>query len=127
VTTYGIAEAQRTDPWAALGDPSRRRIVRLLAQGPASVTELAQQLPISRPAVSQHLKVLKEAGLVDARPQGTRRIYEVDPTGLRALRAELEGFWGAALTNFAQVVDQHRGVQHRGDQHRVDDKRQEQS
>lgn len=108
-----MGDVDRADPWAALGDPSRRRIVRLLAQGPASVTELARQLPISRPAVSQHLKVLKEAGLVDVRPQGTRRIYEVDPTGLSALRAELETFWGAALTNFARVVDHHTSAHHR--------------
>jgi DNA-binding transcriptional ArsR family regulator len=95
------------DPWVAMGDPSRRRIVRLLAQAPASVTDLAQCLPISRPAVSQHLKILKDAGLVTDRPQGTRRIYQMDPAGLAELRAELEGFWGAALANFAQLTEQH--------------------
>ena len=96
------------DPWVALGDPTRRSVIRLLAGGPASVTELAQRLPVSRPAVSQHLKVLREAGLVAVRPQGTRRIYQVDPAGLAALRQELDGFWSAALTNFAQLTDNHR-------------------
>lgn len=104
MTTYA-SESRASDLWVALGDPSRRRIVRLLAQGPASVGQLAQQLPISRPAVSQHLKVLKDAGLVTVQPEGTRRIYRVDPTGIASLRSELEGFWGAALTNFARVVE----------------------
>jgi DNA-binding transcriptional ArsR family regulator len=90
-----------------MGDASRRRLLRLLAGGPSSVAELARLLPISRPAVSQHLKVLKDAGLVTDRPQGTRRIYQVDPAGLGSLRAELEGFWGAALANFAQLTEQH--------------------
>ncbi|NNM44464.1 winged helix-turn-helix transcriptional regulator [Knoellia sp. DB2414S] len=99
-----IAEA---DPWVAMGDPSRRRIVRLLAAGPSSVAELADVLPISRPAVSQHLKVLKAAGLVDVRPQGTRRIYQVDPAGLQALRAELDGFWGQAMANFVELTNRH--------------------
>ena len=95
------------DPWGALGDPSRRRILRLLASRPASVAELAEGLPISRPAVSQHLKVLKDCGLVTVQPQGTRRIYRVDPAGLAALRAELDSFWGTALANFAQLAAHH--------------------
>ena len=99
--------APAADPWAALGDPSRRRILRLLASRPASVAELAEGLPISRPAVSQHLKILKDCGLVVVQPQGTRRIYRVDPAGLAALRAELDSFWGSALANFAQVAAQH--------------------
>lgn len=98
------------DAWSALGDPSRRHILRLLGAGPRSVAELARGLPISRPAVSQHLKVLKDAGLVAVRPQGTRRIYQVDPAGLQAMRAELEGFWGAALANFAQLTAQHTDI-----------------
>jgi len=85
----------------------KRRIVRLLAGGPSSVAELAALLPISRPAVSQHLKLLRDAGLVVVRPQGTRRIYQVDPEGLAALRAELDGFWGSALTNFVTLTEQH--------------------
>jgi DNA-binding transcriptional ArsR family regulator len=103
-----LAERRHGDPWIALGDPTRRSVIRLLAGGPASVTDLAQRLPVSRPAVSQHLKVLREAGLVVVRPQGTRRIYQVDPVGLAALRTELDGFWGAALANFAQLTEQHR-------------------
>jgi DNA-binding transcriptional ArsR family regulator len=90
-----------------MGDPSRRRIVRLLATGPSSVAELAATLPISRPAVSQHLKVLKDAGLVAVRPAGTRRIYQVDPAGLQALRTELDAFWGQALANFVELTTQH--------------------
>jgi DNA-binding transcriptional ArsR family regulator len=88
-----------------LGDSSRRRIVARLSAGPCSVSQLALVLPISRPAVSQHLKVLKDAGLVTVRPEGTRRIYQVDPAGLQALRTELEGFWDQALTNFSHAVD----------------------
>jgi DNA-binding transcriptional ArsR family regulator len=110
VSTYGgatLADRTAGDPWAALGDPSRRRILRLLASRPASVAELAEGLPISRPAVSQHLKVLKDSGLVVVQPQGTRRIYRVDPAGLAALRAELDSFWGTALANFAQLAAQH--------------------
>lgn len=103
-----VAASRHGDPWVALGDPTRRSVIRLLAGGPASVTDLAQRLPVSRPAVSQHLKVLREAGLVAVRPQGTRRIYQVDPVGLAALRTELDGYWGAALTNFAQLTEQHR-------------------
>ena len=98
---------EANDPWAALGDPSRRSILRLLASRPASVAELAQGLPISRPAVSQHLKILKDCGLVTVQPQGTRRIYRADPAGLAALRAELDSFWGSALANFAQLAEQH--------------------
>lgn len=73
---------------------------------PCAVVELANELPVSRPAVSQHLKVLKAAGLVIDRPVGTRRIYRVDPDGLAALRAELERFWGAALVAYKSAVEQ---------------------
>jgi DNA-binding transcriptional ArsR family regulator len=88
-----------------LGDPSRRAIFARLAERPRAVTDLAADLPISRPAVSQHLKVLKDAALVRVHPEGNRRIYAVDPDGLSALRAELEGFWGAALANFKDLVE----------------------
>jgi DNA-binding transcriptional ArsR family regulator len=98
VTTYA-------DPWVALGDPSRRAIFARLAERPRAVTDLAADLPISRPAVSQHLKVLKDAALVRVHPEGTRRIYAVDADGLSALRAELESFWGAALANFKDLVE----------------------
>ncbi|SFB43954.1 transcriptional regulator, ArsR family [Amycolatopsis marina] len=94
------------DAWAALGDPSRRRIFKLLAERPQSVTEIADGLPISRPAVSQHLRLLKQARLVQVRSEGTRRIYQVDPEGLLALREELDEFWGKALVNFKQIAEQ---------------------
>ncbi len=96
----------QVDGWTALGDPTRRAIFeRLLAQ-PRAVGELASELPVSRPAVSQHLKVLKEAGLVIDRANGTRRIYQADPDGLAALRAELDRFWLQALANFKTLVEQ---------------------
>jgi DNA-binding transcriptional ArsR family regulator len=90
-------EAYRTDGLGALGDPTRRSIFERLARGPRSVGQLAAELPISRPAVSQHLRVLREAGLVLDRPAGTRRIYQIDPAGVAALRAYLDRVWGDAL------------------------------
>ena len=78
------------DPWAALGDPTRKAIFERLVDGPRAVVELASELPVSRPAVSQHLRVLKDAGLVTDRAVGTRRIYRVAPDGLALLRADLE-------------------------------------
>ena len=80
-------------------------IFQRLANGPMAVNELAGTLPVSRPAVSQHLRVLKEAGLVIDEPAGTRRIYRVDPDGLAALRTELEGFWTTALANYKAIVE----------------------
>ena len=94
------------DSWTALGDPTRRAILERLAERPRAVGELAADLPISRPAVSQHLKTLKEAGLVVDRRAGTRRIYAVDPAGIEALRAHLDQFWSKALTTYQQVVEQ---------------------
>jgi len=94
------------DPWGALGDRTRRAIFKRLASGPLAVGELAKGLPVSRPAVSQHLKVLKCAGLVADRAVGTRRVYHVDPMGIAALRAELDVFWGAALDAFKLIADQ---------------------
>ena len=94
------------DQWTALGDPTRRAIFERLAAHPQAVGELARELPVSRPAVSQHLKVLKQAGLVAARPLGTRRVYRLDPDGLEALRAQLERFWTQALATYKQVVEQ---------------------
>ena len=96
----------QTDAWIALGDPTRKAIFERLSDRPSAVVELANELPVSRPAVSQHLKVLKEAGLVTAQPVGTRRIYRVDPDGLAALRADLERFWGKALAAYKAVVEQ---------------------
>ena len=86
--------------FAALADPTRREVFERLAAGGKSVGELAQGLPVSRPAVSQHLKVLKEAGLVADEAEGTRRVYHIDPAGLGALRAWLDQFWGLALEAF---------------------------
>ena len=91
-----------------LGDDTRRLILERLAQGPQPVGELARDLPVSRSAVSQHLKVLKEAGLVIDRRAGNRRIYQVDPDGVGALRAELDRFWSQALTAFKAVVEEDR-------------------
>ena len=91
--------------WTALGDPTRRAIFERLADRPWAVGELAAEFPISRPAVSQHLKVLKDAGLVVDRAAGTRRIYQVDPDGVAALRAQLERFWSKALATFKEVAE----------------------
>jgi DNA-binding transcriptional ArsR family regulator len=96
----------QADGWIALGDPTRRAIFERLAEHPRAVGELARELPVSRPAVSQHLKVLKEAGLVLDRPDGTRRIYQLDPAGLEALRAQLDRFWTKALANYKAVAEQ---------------------
>ena len=97
---------QGEDGWSALGDPTRRAIVECLAERPQAVGELAEQLPVSRPAVSQALKVLKDAGLVTERAAGTRRIYRLNPTAVAALRDQLDTFWNRALTNYATVVEQ---------------------
>lgn len=97
------------DPWGALADGTRRAIFKRLARGPLAVGELAKGLPVSRPAVSQHLKVLKCAGLVADRAVGTRRVYHVDRTGIEALRAELDVFWGAALDAFKLIADEKGG------------------
>jgi DNA-binding transcriptional ArsR family regulator len=94
------------DVWVALGDPTRKAIFELLAAEPRSVGRLAGELPVSRPAVSQHLKVLKDAGLVVDEPVGTRRIYRIAPDGLAALRADLERFWVQALASFKAAVEQ---------------------
>jgi DNA-binding transcriptional ArsR family regulator len=90
----------------ALADPTRRTIFEMVATRPYAVGELAAQLPVTRPAVSQHLKLLKSAGLVHVDSEGTRRIYRVDRTGLAELRAQLDRFWNQALTNFKEIVEQ---------------------
>src|SRR5436305_2241952 len=89
-----------SDALAALADPTRRKVFERLRSGPKPVGRIARGLPVSRPAVSQHLKVLKEAGLVTDRPEGTRRVYYIDPDGLGALRAWLDRFWDDALLAF---------------------------
>ena len=90
---------------AALADPTRREIFERIARHPAAVGDIAEGLPVSRPAVSQHLKVLKQAGLVMDRADGTRRVYQIDPKGLGALRAWLDQFWGLALDAFKAEVE----------------------
>lgn len=100
--TYGKA-------LAALGEPSRRAVFEALRRQPLPVGELAGLLPVSRPAVSQHLKVLKEAGLVQDRPEGTRRVYYIDPHGLAAVRAWLDQFWDDALAQFKLAAEHTEG------------------
>jgi len=97
--------AYAAEGFAALGDPTRREIFARIAERPQAVGELARDLPVSRPAVSQHLRVLKDAGLVTDRPDGNRRIYQADPAGLAALRAQLDTFWSQALATFEEVVE----------------------
>ena len=89
----------------ALHDPTRRAVLERLRHGPRPVGEIARGLPVTRPAVSQHLKVLKEAGLVADRSEGTRRIYYIDPKGLGAMRAWLDQFWESALNAFAAEAE----------------------
>ena len=95
----------RANGFASLGDPTRRAIFERLAERPRAVGELARDLPVSRPAVSQHLKVLKDAGLVVDTPVGTRRVYQLDPEGLDALRTYLDGFWNRALVAFKDAAE----------------------
>jgi DNA-binding transcriptional ArsR family regulator len=92
--------------FGALADPTRRTIFERLADGPSAVVELADQMPVSRPAVSQHLKVLKDAGLVIDHPAGNRRIYQLDPDGVAALREYLDLFWQRSLAAFKEAVEQ---------------------
>jgi DNA-binding transcriptional ArsR family regulator len=99
VSTY------QTRALEALGDGTRREIFELLCSRPQAVGELAEQLPVSRPAVSQHLRVLKGAGLVTGRAAGSRRVYQVDPAGVSALRAYLDGFWSRSLASFEQAAE----------------------
>ena len=94
------------DRWTALGDPTRREIFERLAERPQAVGELASGLPVSRPAVSQHLKVLKQAGLVADRAAGNRRIYQLNPDGVDALRAQLDRFWNQALAAYKAAAEQ---------------------
>ena len=97
-----VANAPALD---ALGDPTRRAVFERLAQGPCAVGEIANGLPVSRPAVSQHLRVLKDAGLVTDRPDGNRRLYAVDPDGVDALRSYFEQFWDNALAAFRDAAE----------------------
>lgn len=94
-----------TKAFAALADPTRRQVFERLAEGPRSVGDLAEGLPVSRPAVSQHLKVLKDAGLVSDEAEGARRVYRIDPQGLGPMRAWLDRFWDAALMAFVAEAE----------------------
>ena len=99
MSTYG------SNGLTALGDPTRRAIFERLAGGPRAVGELAEELPVSRPAVSQHLKVLKDAGLVIDRADGTRRLYQLDPSGIEAVRTYFDTLWTTALAAFKTAVE----------------------
>jgi DNA-binding transcriptional ArsR family regulator len=100
VVAYGDGAA-----WVALGDPTRQAIVASLAERPQAVGELAAGLPVSRPAVSQALKILKSAGLVTERAEGTRRIYRLDPAAVAALRDQLDTFWSRTLANYSELAE----------------------
>lgn len=93
------------EPFAVLADPSRKRIFELLKSGPMHVGRIAEHVPISRPAVSQHLKVLKEAGLVEEAREGNRHTYSIDPKGLAAMQRWLDQFWGDALSAFKDEAE----------------------
>jgi DNA-binding transcriptional ArsR family regulator len=97
--------ANQLDGFAALGDPTRRKVFERLARRPMAVGELAEFLPVSRPAVSQHLKVLKDAGLVVDEAQGARRVYRIAPAGIEAMRTYLDRFWDRALAAFKAAAE----------------------
>lgn len=99
-------QTYRQSPLLALGDPTRLAILERLADRPLAVVDLARGLPVSRPAVSQHLRVLKDAGLVVDQAVGNRRIYRADPVGLAALRDQFDRFWGQALATYKTIVEQ---------------------
>jgi len=98
--------AYRSDVLTALGDPTRLAIIERLVDRPQAVVDLARTLPVSRPAVSQHLRVLKDAGLVIDQPVGNRRVYRVDPDALAALRAHIDQYWQKALASYKATVEQ---------------------
>jgi DNA-binding transcriptional ArsR family regulator len=100
--------AIQSNVFAALADPTRRDVFQRLVDGPLAVADIARGLPVTRPAVSQHLKVLKQAGLVSDQARGTRRVYRIDPHGLGVVRAWLDQFWGVALEAFQQEIDHDR-------------------
>lgn len=94
------------DPWGALGDPTRRRILERVAECPRSVAEIASGLPVSRPAVSQHLRVLADADLVTAHKEGRRRVYRIQPSGLHRVQRELDRFWSQTLENLKRIAEE---------------------
>ena len=98
-------ETTTADPWHALADPTRRKVFARVARGQCSVTEIARDLPVSRPAVSQHLRVLLDARLVDVHQQGRERLYQPRLSGLEGLRNELESYWSQTLSTFKDVAE----------------------
>jgi DNA-binding transcriptional ArsR family regulator len=100
-----VAPAGAGDPFEALSDPNRREILRLLSMGDSPVQQIAEAMPISRPAVSRHLRLLKNAGLVTEEAQGTRRIYHLQDQGLEAIQEYLEGIWGEAAVRFRILAE----------------------
>lgn len=100
------------DVFSALSDPTRREVFEIVARNPSPVARIAAQLPVSRPAVSQHLKVLSDAGLVTVRPEGTRRIYAARPEKLEELRRWLDAMWSDALRAFAEAAEKERSRDH---------------
>jgi DNA-binding transcriptional ArsR family regulator len=107
--TLDLLDPQMEAIFDALGDRTRRRIMKRLEVGPLPVVDIAKDMPVARPAISQHLKILKEAGLVVDRPVGNRRLYALDPEGLAELRRFVETFWTDALTRFAKYAE--RGLE----------------
>lgn len=101
MVTYAFVETYQFDAWSLLSDSSRRAIIERLSTGPCTVTELTEVMPISRPAVSQHLKVLREAGVVHDEPVGRTRVYSIDAARLKKYRRQLDQFWSGALRNLA--------------------------
>jgi len=101
VTTYGSDD----EVWSVLGDRTRRTILECLAEQPLAVVDIAERLPVSRPAVSQHLKVLKETGLVTEEAVGRRHVYRLNPAGVSALRDQLDTFWNRALAGYEAALD----------------------
>jgi len=101
VITYLFVITNQSDAWSLIGGPSRRAIIERLSAGPSSVAEIADHMPISRPAVSQHLKVLREAGVVHDEPRGRNRVYRLDTARLERYRKQLDQFWSDALGNLA--------------------------
>jgi DNA-binding transcriptional ArsR family regulator len=107
VNAYGFPTSSS---WDAVADPTRRRVLELLRGGPAAVGELAERLPVSRPAVSQHLRTLLDAGLVRFTKDGTRHVYAIDPQGLGELRAWLDTFWDNALERFKEAAEREGSI-----------------
>ncbi|GIL37573.1 transcriptional regulator [Phycicoccus sp. DTK01] len=108
--TYAFVKTNAWDAWTLLGDPSRRAIIERLSAGSCTVKQIASTMPISRPAVSQHLKVLRDAGVVHDAPSGRTRVYSIDAARLERYRRELDHFWAGALGTLAPPATQEKGA-----------------